>query len=184
ERLPSLAAELAALRAEGDPWDVGVALNGLGMLAHGTGDLPGATAYLEDALALYRQAGDGHRAASVLGMLAVVVYEQGDSQRAAMIVAEALRLSPALGELRAAVSCIRAAVQVSIKRAPADTLARLLGALDVLFARLSVPLSPRQQAGHDQAVVNVRAALGEEPFAAARAAGRSLTLDDARAEAL
>src|SRR5262249_14362931 len=44
--------------------------------------------------------------------------------------------------------------------------------------------SPRQQAGHDQAVATVRAALGEETFDAARAAGRSLTLDDARAEAL
>jgi DNA-binding NarL/FixJ family response regulator len=82
------------------------------------------------------------------------------------------------------VSCIRAAVQVSSKRAPADTLARLFGALDVLFARLSFPLSPRQRAGHDQAVATVRAALGEEAFAAARGAGRSLTLDDARAEAL
>ena len=184
ERLSELATELATLRDAGDPWDVGVALNGLGMLAHGTGDLPAATAYLEAALALYRQAGDGHRAASVLGMLAVAVYEQGDSQRAADLVAEALRLGPALGELRAAVSCIRAAVQVSSTRAPAERLARLLGAMDVLFARLSFPLSPRQQAGHNQAVANVRAALGEEAFAASWAAGRSLTLDDAMAEAL
>src|SRR5262249_6411727 len=56
ERLPTLAAELAGLRDEGDPWDVGVALNGLAMLAHGIGDLPAAKADLEDALALYRQA--------------------------------------------------------------------------------------------------------------------------------
>src|SRR5262249_17648716 len=146
--------------------------------------LPAAKADLEDALALYHQAGDGHRAASVLGMLGVVLYEQGDAARAARIVAEALRLGPALGELRAAVSCIRAAVQGRSKRAPADPPARLFGALDVLFARLSFPLSPRQRAGHDQAVATVRAALGEEAFAAARAAGRSLTLDEARAEAL
>src|SRR5205085_1066928 len=64
------------------------------------------------------------------------------------------------------------------------TLARLLGALDVLFAWLSFPLSPRQRAGHDQAVAAVRAALGGEAFAAARAAGRSLTLEEARDEAL
>src|SRR5262249_42455234 len=33
ERMTSLAAELAAVRDEGNPWDTGVALNGLGMLA-------------------------------------------------------------------------------------------------------------------------------------------------------
>src|SRR5262249_50572121 len=170
DRLPILAAELDALRGASDPWDVGVTLNGLGMLAHGLGDLDAARVYLNDALALYYHSGDSHRAASVLGMLAVVVYEQGDSERAAELVAEALRLGPALGELRAAVSCIRAAVQVSSNRAPADTLARLFGALDVLFARLSFPLSPRQQAGHDQAVATVRAALGGQAVDAARAA--------------
>jgi DNA-binding CsgD family transcriptional regulator len=77
-----------------------------------------------------------------------------------------------------------AARQVSSTRAPAETLARLLGAIDVLAARVGLPLSPRQQAGHDQAVATVRAALGEDAFAAAWAAGRALPLDDARAEAL
>jgi hypothetical protein len=60
----------------------------------------------------------------------------------------------------------------------------LLGALDVLFARLSFPLGPRQRASHDKYVAAVRAALGEEPFAAAWAAGRALTQEEAVTEAL
>ncbi|HEY7063391.1 MAG TPA: tetratricopeptide repeat protein [Chloroflexota bacterium] len=175
---------LATLREGCEPWEVASALNGLGLLAHWAGDRRAARGYLTDALSLFQQCGDTHRAASAMAMLGTLLDADGEPERAAELVAEALRLGPALDELRATVSCIRAAMQISSEHAPAEMLARLLGALDVLFARLSFPLSPRQQASHAKYVAAVRAALGEEAFAAAWADGRALTLEESVTEAL
>jgi hypothetical protein len=44
---------------------------------------------------------------------------------------------------------------------------------------MGIPLAPAERPGHERCVADVRAALGEEAFAAAWAAGRALSLEDA-----
>ena len=62
--------------------------------------------------------------------------------------------------------------------------ARLFGAADVLRESVGVPLPANERADHERYVDAVRAALGDESFAAAWDAGRALRLDEAIAEAL
>jgi hypothetical protein len=61
--------------------------------------------------------------------------------------------------------------------------ARLFGATDVLRAALGLPVRPADRRRYDRDVSAVRAALGAETFAAAWAAGRALSLEQAIAEA-
>jgi TPP-dependent trihydroxycyclohexane-1,2-dione (THcHDO) dehydratase len=62
--------------------------------------------------------------------------------------------------------------------------ARLLGAAMAQREALEAPQPANEQADVAQAVATARAALGEEAWAAAFAAGRALTLEEALAEAL
>ncbi len=62
--------------------------------------------------------------------------------------------------------------------------ARLLGAAGALHEALGATLAPIDRRTHDQALDMIRAHLGEAEIAAALAAGRALTLDEAIAEAM
>jgi hypothetical protein len=56
--------------------------------------------------------------------------------------------------------------------------------VEALRETLGIPLPPKERPDHEDTVAVVRAALGEEAFAHARAAGRVLPLEQAVAEAL
>jgi hypothetical protein len=62
--------------------------------------------------------------------------------------------------------------------------AYLLGAAAALRETVGAPPHPRGQAGMERTTASAQAALGEEAWAAAFAAGRALTLEEAVAEAL
>jgi predicted ATPase/DNA-binding CsgD family transcriptional regulator len=175
ERALTLVAELEAARSGADPWSLGFALRGLGLLALEAGDLVAATGYLGEALALCRGTGDQHGAAHGLAALAAVAQMQGDHGRATDLISEALELARALDRPRAIAWPALVAVRISAERAPASVLVRLLGAADALRSRASFPLSPRQHATYDQIVASVRATVGEAAFAAAWAEGRGMT---------
>jgi hypothetical protein len=60
----------------------------------------------------------------------------------------------------------------------------LLGAATTLRETLGVPQLPPEREYEEQAVAGARATLGEESWAEAFAAGRSLSLEETVAEAL
>jgi hypothetical protein len=62
--------------------------------------------------------------------------------------------------------------------------ARLCGAAAVVRETLGAPIPSPERTELEEAVAPARAALGEEQWAAAFAAGRALTLEEAVAEAL
>ena len=62
--------------------------------------------------------------------------------------------------------------------------ARLFGATDAVRTALSVPVRPADRRRYDRDVTAVCTALGPDAFAAAWAAGRALSLEQAIAEAL
>jgi hypothetical protein len=66
----------------------------------------------------------------------------------------------------------------------AERAARLLGAAAALRERVGAPLRPRRRAHVERAAAPARAVLGEERWAAAFAAGRAMTQQEAIAEAL
>jgi hypothetical protein len=62
--------------------------------------------------------------------------------------------------------------------------ARLCGAAAALREAIGAPLSAAERTDFDRTVAAVRAALGEEAFAAVWACGQALPLEQAIAEAL
>jgi DNA-binding NarL/FixJ family response regulator len=62
--------------------------------------------------------------------------------------------------------------------------ARLYGAAEALREAIGIPLPPYHRPEYEREVAVTREALGEDRFAAAYAAGRALSIDEAVAEAL
>jgi hypothetical protein len=104
--------------------------------------------------------------------------------RATALYQEALLLSRAIGIKVMMADGLEGLAWSVVAQGQPEWAARLGGAAEALRKTLSVPLSLERRAGHDQAVAAMRAALDEEAFAAAWAAGRSMPLEAAIAYAL
>jgi non-specific serine/threonine protein kinase len=168
----TFAADLEASRRTEDPGHLSFAIHALGFMAHDAGYHQAAAAYLEEAIAICKRVGDPAGTAQALASLAVVAQAQGHRARAAGLGREALQLAHDLSNPRSIAWCVQAAVRLSAAEIPAERLARLLGAADALKATAGLQVSPRQQEQFDQLVTSVRAALGDEAFGEAWAAGR------------
>jgi tetratricopeptide (TPR) repeat protein len=175
---------LGLSRALGDTRGSAVWLDSLGMVVSQQGEHERAAALYEEALGLFRALGDRRGSANALGNLGRVVLSQGDYGRAAALLEEALLLSRDIGTWELVAAGVESLAWVAASCGQARQAARLCGAAEAQREALGAPLPPDERAGHDQAVAAMRAALGEQAFAAAWAAGRALPLEQAIGEAL
>jgi predicted ATPase/DNA-binding CsgD family transcriptional regulator len=189
DRAAALFEESLALRRElGDRWGTANMLVWLGHLAARRGDASRAVHLYEEGLALLRALGAPASPFTFLslGMLAT----RGSAfARAADLFKQALARFREIGDPRGAAFAIAAIAFVATATGQPAAAARLLGATEALCATFGVPI-PRfwlpepEGAVQERTTSAARAALGEEAFAAAWAAGTSLCLADAVAEAL
>jgi len=170
-------ATLEAARKTNDLTLRSVALNNLGELARRTDDLPAARRYYEESLFVDRERGDRFGVAQTLHGLGLTLHRLGDSDAAGTALAESLAL---FGEFQELIGIAWALNAIAVTRAEADAehAARLLGAADRLFEELGES---------DTGDADVREALarqlGTAEFERALAAGRTLTLEAAVAQA-
>ena len=170
---------LALCRELGNTYGSATALSNLGLVALEQGDHGRAMALHEEALALCRTLGDRRGNAIALGNLGLVALEQGDHGRAAALLKESLALRRELGERRGvAVSLHNLGLLARLEGAPLRS-ARLLAAAAAVRTAMGTPLNPKDKARHTQAVAALRAALGEDGYAAAWAEGEALRLEEA-----
>ncbi len=66
-----------------------------------------------------------------------------------------------------------------MKQGRADTTTRLLGALNKIYQRTALSLSPRERSEHDEALTAARTSLGDEAFERAWKEGQAMTLKQA-----
>jgi predicted ATPase/DNA-binding NarL/FixJ family response regulator len=158
-------------------------VNLLGLAAYEEGDIDRAAAHFEDALAAFRTSGNTYGAGWALTNLAKVTRARGDHVRAASLFAEGLALLWDHGDQLGIAGCLRGLARVAVLTHRYDHAARLFGAEEALREAIGAPVA-RHRARHDEAVASVRDGLGETAFAAAWAAGRSLPLAQAVAEAV
>jgi non-specific serine/threonine protein kinase len=174
---------LALRRALGDHVGVAMALLNMGRVACYQRDYARSTALLEESLALRRALGMTRRLANPLLRLAMTVRDQGDPARAVALLHESLPLFAEAGDRRGLALCLEETAQAAAGCGQPDRAARLLGAAAAIREAIGAPRERADRPAFDRTVAVLRAALGEADLAAAWAAGRGLSPEQAVAEA-
>jgi tetratricopeptide (TPR) repeat protein len=175
---------LALFRELREACGIGSSLNALGLAARDQGDYGRAAALLEESVTQFRELGERRLIPEVLTNLGLVWHEQGDAGRAVALFAESLALPHTGGASMCSVlQTLEGVAGVAGAQGQPERAARLFGATDALRTALGVPVRPADRRLYDRDVTAVHVALGDETFAAAWAAGRALSLEQAIAEA-
>jgi tetratricopeptide (TPR) repeat protein len=157
------------------------ALNYLGRVAQQQGDYEQATAFYMESHTLFRELGDKFGLCYTLRNLGHMALHQGDQQQAATFFAESLTLGHELDKESIAL-CLAGLAGTAVAGAEKQP-ARLFGAAEVLLEASDARLNSTDQAEYDCNLAATRAQLDEATFAAARAKGRAMTMDQAIAYA-
>lgn len=173
---------LAGFREQDNVAGVSDTLNNLADTAYRCADLGEAERLAQEASAIGRTTALPVQIGAALVTIGAIACARGTWDRAVGAHREALRLSrDAAHELNLADAFAGLAEVAAVTNDPARA-ARLLGAVETMTDRLGVPRLPHQ-ALHRKAIAATQARLDPMAFAAAVAAGRSLSQDDAIAEA-
>jgi non-specific serine/threonine protein kinase len=159
-------------------------LKTLGYIARLDGDLPRAEALLSEALELGREIDFVWGIAEALVYLSEVARERQDRARAMSLLVEALSAYRALGD-RIGIGLGLIGVASLLDAAhDATRAARLVGAAEAIRDAVGHRPTPGEDPRQDGIWRTLRAALGEQTLHAAIAQGRSLSVDEAIAEAV
>jgi non-specific serine/threonine protein kinase len=158
-------------------------LGHLAVVAYGQGDWPRAAAAADEALRCARVRDDTWAAGVALRCLALTACERGDFAGAAPHLVEALAVDLAQGNRETFAHDLASCAVLATGIGQLDLAARLLGAAEALREAVGSALALPERATYERAAITARDALGDETFAAAWAAGRALTLDEATAVA-
>jgi predicted ATPase/class 3 adenylate cyclase len=175
---------LALFRATGDRFGIGSALNNLGWAALTRGDLVHAAALFEEQHANHQQLHERTGSPLIFGNLGVVAHAQGELVRAEMYLRQTLRQFENDGNKKGCVEMIVELAWVANSAGNHTRATRLMAAATALHDAIGYQLEPFDQTTAERNLATARAALGTEAFEAAWAAGRTLPLDQAIAEAL
>jgi predicted ATPase/Tfp pilus assembly protein PilF len=159
-------------------------LGNLAWAAYRRGEYGQAVALQEEALAMWQALGGRRRGEWLLVNLGRMLLAQGEVERAATYLREGLQRSHEIGARGVLAEALEGMAWLAVAQGQVARAARVGGAAEVLRDTLGAALHPTLCGGHDQAVAAMRAALGEEAFAAAWAEGRALSPDEAVTEAL
>jgi predicted ATPase/class 3 adenylate cyclase len=177
-------ASLAISRELGDAWGIAATLGNLGLVAHQHGDLEHARPFYEESLAGFRELGDRRGMENALDNLGHAMRQAGNLSRAASLHGESLTLSRDLGDLIGVAFGLEGIAAAAAMAGCADDALRIITAAEALRARIGAPLPPDLQPSHDQMIACARSTLGNAQFTDIRAAGGSLTWEEAVTAAL
>ena len=186
EEARALHVECVALsRAAGDAFALAHSLVLLGDAERRAGDLVRAERHYEEALSSARARGSHGGVSYLLRTLGYVALARGALVQAREGFVESLLLNREGQEQRAVACCVSALAGLAHAAGDVPRAARLVGAAAALLESIGISdLMPTDQPEHERTVVAVRAALGDEAFAAAWSAGRALAPEDAIRDAL
>jgi DNA-binding CsgD family transcriptional regulator len=168
---------LEIARAHGEDWIANSATHNLAILTFAQSDIDRARTLHEETIAFFRSVGDTLTLANAVGTLGMVVYEQGDVPAATLLFKEQIDLARehGLGDTGEGFTLI------ATSAGEFELAARLYGAneADAEGEGTNPYGEDIYRPTHERAIASIRAALGEESFHAAWAAGREMTITDA-----
>jgi tetratricopeptide (TPR) repeat protein len=175
---------LVIRRRLGDQRGIASSLNNLGNVARSQGDLGGARTLYEEGLDIYRRLGEQQGIATALINLGLVAHDQGDYAEARDLYGEGLVIFQCLGEPKGIADSLAGMAAVAHGQGQSGRAARLGGASASLRASFGCPPEPADGEATAATMASVADALGDATFAAAWAAGQSMTWEEATEYAL
>nr|WP_309696654.1 tetratricopeptide repeat protein [Armatimonas sp.] len=175
---------LSFFREVGNKVGVATTLNSLGSVASKEGDYAAARGLLRESLSLYREVGNKVGVALVLNSLGYVASKEGDYAAARALYEESLSFFREVGDKRGVAEGFEGVATALRNMGEVRRAATLLAAAGALRESIGLPLTGIKQVEYDTEVAKARAQMGEEPFAAAWAQGRTLSWEQALALAL
>ncbi len=174
---------LDTYRSHGDRQGAATALVALANAARGEADLLEARTLYEEALDLFRAVHHQPGNVSALTHLATLALDTGDVHQALPLLTDVLRLLQRTGDARAIATALAATARAEAAQEHWEQAGRLAGAATALGALHRTPLAFEDATQH-HLTATASAAIGEDAWAAALAAGQALPLERAIAEAL
>jgi non-specific serine/threonine protein kinase len=175
---------LSLARQLDSPRAIGMALRFLADLAYDRAEYAEAAATYEQSLTLARELGNTHEIAYALRGLGSIARARGDYARARELLRESLRLLASLGDRRCTPICLEGVACTEVGVDWAERAVRMLAAAQALQGTTGAPAPPTEMADYQRTEADARAHLGQERFAAAWAAGETMSLNEAVAFAL
>jgi serine/threonine-protein kinase PknK len=155
-----------------------------GEIALAAGDLDGAHRALTESERRQRALGQTWAVSGILRWLGDTERARGDLDAALGRYRESLATAEDSGHFLFVADALDGVAAVAAARGEAERAARLHGAAAALRERLGTAVASWEQPAHEQRLAAVRAALGEEAFAAAWAAGAALPVAETVAAVL
>lgn len=162
-----------------DNWVVARALPGLAGALRRLGHVERAREHADRAVTLATALGVPHVLAEGLGELAFLAVAVGDPGRAEDLHHQALAVRVEHGLRTFTVDSLDALAGLAAQSGGVDAATRLLAASDAAREAMGYPRPAIDQPDHDTTLARVHAALSDDAFAGAWAAGAALSLDDA-----
>ncbi|HEY7831958.1 MAG TPA: tetratricopeptide repeat protein [Ktedonobacterales bacterium] len=175
---------LALSRQIGSPVLVGRALLSLGVAVAFRGDPARAATLYDEALAVLRPVTLRHHIALTLNYRGDALRDLGDLGGATASYREGLALGAEFGDHFSIAGGLEGLGMVAAARAQPERAARLLAAGAAQSAATEFQRTTAQRDTRERTLADLRAALGDDAFAVAWAAGQALPIDQAVAEAL
>jgi predicted ATPase len=165
---------IARWRILGEPYWLALSQTNLGIVTFWLGDAAAGGALAAEGLAGSRAVGDAWGTALALGAIGAVACARGELQRAAEVYLESLELWSAMGDQRGVAGTLAGLAGIAVADGDYPFAARLLGAARALAETVQAAhLVHHEQ--YERVLVATRVTLDAETFAAAWAAGRSLS---------
>jgi predicted ATPase/class 3 adenylate cyclase/DNA-binding CsgD family transcriptional regulator len=172
---------LALQREVGAKLFIPEALRLLGEICLVQGEQTRARELAEESVAIFKEEGDEWGIALASIGLARILASQGERAAARALYQESLALLHKIGNKAFIAACLEGLGAVGAGQGQPAWAARLWGAAEALRQHIGAPLPPVYRAHYERSMVAARALLGEKPFAAAWAQGRTMTPEQALA---
>jgi non-specific serine/threonine protein kinase len=168
---------IATARRVGDIATVAYSAGPLGISIMLAGDERRAQPLMEEALAATRAVGNRRNASRTLWGLGILALRRGEPARA--LIEESCSLCHEFGDAVFLMFVLPDLARTHLLEGRPEIAARLLGAAAAGRAALGADQIPWTVASERLAIEETRAALGDAAYAAARAAGAAMTVDEA-----
>jgi DNA-binding CsgD family transcriptional regulator len=156
----------------------------LGEVHYTQGAYDEAASLIEEARAIWQERGDTWGLGISALHLAMISAAQGRIDQAAALYRESIWHHREVGDTAGLAETIAGLASLRAAQGHPSEAARLFGAAEALWESGGIPSAGKILDDHGPVIGSLRVALDEEAFAAAWAAGRGLTLDEAIAYAL